>query len=359
MGASRVRRWVGWGALLIAAGSLGACSTLRYYWQAADGQLELKRKARPIEEVLADPQTPAALQDRLRRVQAIREFASAELALPRNGSYHRYADLQRPYVVWNVFAAPEFSVTPKTWCFPIAGCVGYRGYFAQKDAERFAEQATAQGYDVYVGGVPAYSTLGWLDDPVLNTFIGYSDTELARLVFHELAHQVAYAKGDSTFNESFAVTVELEGVRRWIARCGTPAHQRAFEQADLRKREFAELVARTRGRLRALYASNLPPESMRARKLQTLDAMRAEHQALKIGWGGYAGYDWWFAQPINNAQLASVAIYSQLVPGFQALLAESGGELPKFYDAVRALTQLSAEQRRARLHAPPPVGSED
>jgi predicted aminopeptidase len=345
-------RLAGWIALLLVAGSLGACSTLRYYMQAAGGQLELKRKARPIEDVLADPQTPSALQERLRRVRAIREFASSELALPRNGSYHRYADLQRPYVVWNVFAAPEFSVAPKTWCFPIAGCVGYRGYFGQQDAERFAEQTRAQGYDVYVGGVPAYSTLGWLEDPVLSTFIGYPDAELARLMFHELAHQVAYVKGDSTFNESFAVTVELEGVRRWIAVHGTPAHQRAFEQADERKREFVELVARTRDTLGALYASDLPPESMRARKLQALDAMRREYQALKAGWGGYAGYDGWFAQPVNNAQLASVAIYSQLVPGFQALLADNGGELPKFYDAVRAMTRLSAEQRRARLGGP-------
>jgi predicted aminopeptidase len=351
-------RWAAWGALVLVAGSLGACSTLRYYWQAADGQLELKRKARPIEEVLADPQTSPALQNRLQRVQAIREFASADLALPRNGSYHRYADLQRSYVVWNVFAAPEFSVTPKTWCFPIAGCVGYRGYFGQKDAERFAAQTKAQGYDVYVGGVPAYSTLGWLDDPVLNTFIGYPETELARLVFHELAHQVAYAKGDSTFNESFAVTVEQEGVRRWIARHGAPEHLRAFEQADRRKRDFSELVERTRGRLRALYASDLAPESMRARKLQVLDTMRAEYQVLKAGWGGYAGYDGWFAQPVNNAQLASVAIYSQLVPNFQALLAENGGELPKFYDAVRALTRQSAEQRRARLKGPAPIAGD-
>lgn len=358
MGVSRVRSLIGWGALLIVAGSLGACSTLRYYWQAADGQLELGRQARPIEDVLADPQTPPDLQERLRRAKAIRAFASAELALPRNGSYHRYADLKRPYVVWNVFATEEFSVAPKTWCFPVAGCVGYRGYFAQRDAERFAEQTRAQGYDVYVGGVPAYSTLGWLDDPVLSTFIGYPDSELARLMFHELAHQVVYVKGDSTFNESFATTVELEGVRRWIAAHGTPEHQRAFEQADVRKREFAELVARTRERLRALYASDLPPDRMRARKLQTLDGMRAEYQALKAGWGGYAGYDGWFAQPVNNAQLAAVGIYSQLVPGFQGLLAENGGDLPKFYEAVRSLARLSPQQRRARLDAPPAPGSE-
>jgi predicted aminopeptidase len=344
-----MRSWARWAALGLAACALAACSTLGYYWQAVDGQLELKRRARPIDDVLVDAATPAHLRSRLHSVQAMREFASAELALPRNGSYQRYADLKRPYVVWNVFAAPEFSVVPETWCFPIAGCVGYRGYFAQADAERFAAELKAQGNDVYVGGVPAYSTLGWMDDPVLNTFVEYPDTELARLMFHELAHQVAYAKGDSTFNESFAVTVELEGVRRWIAQRGTPEQQAALERADLRKHEFAELVTRTRARLREVYSSGAPPERMRAEKLQTLESMRGEYQALRAAWGGYGGYDWWFAQPVNNAQLASVAIYSQLVPGFQVLLAREGGDLPRFYAAVRELAKLPRAQRRASL----------
>jgi predicted aminopeptidase len=318
----------------------------------------LKRRARPIDDVLVDAATPAHLRSRLHSVQAMREFASAELALPRNGSYQRYADLKRPYVVWNVFAAPEFSVVPETWCFPIAGCVGYRGYFAQADAERFAAELKAQGNDVYVGGVPAYSTLGWMDDPVLNTFIGYPDTELARLIFHELAHQVAYAKGDSTFNESFAVAVELEGVRRWIARHGTLNQQAALERADVRKEEFAELVARTRARLREVYSSGAPPERMRAERLHTFEAMRAEYQALRARWGGYGGYDWWFAQPLNNAQLASVAIYTQLVPAFQALLAREGGDLPRFYAAVRELASLPRTQRHFALGAPD-VGPDD
>jgi len=349
MAASRTRKWVGGAVLALVACALAACSTLGYYWQAADGQLELKRKARPIDDVLVDAGTSADLQSRLRRVQEIREFASAQLALPRNGSYQRYADLKRPYVVWNVFAAPEFSVTPRTWCFPIAGCVGYRGYFAEADAERFAAQLKSQRYDVYVGGVPAYSTLGWMDDPVLNTFVGYPEVELARLIFHELAHQVAYAKGDSTFNESFAVAVELEGVRRWIAQHGTPDQQAALERADARKEQFAELVSHTRARLREVYSSGAPPERMRAEKLQTLETMRAEYQALKAGWGGYGGYDWWFAQPLNNAQLASVAIYTQLVPGFQALLAREEGDLPRFYADVRELARLPKAQRRSSL----------
>jgi predicted aminopeptidase len=353
MAASRTHRWLGWASLLLVAGCLAACSTLGYYWQAADGQWELERKARPITEVMADPATPADLQLQLTRVQAIRDFASRDLALPENGSYRKYADLKRPYVVWDVFAAEEFSVVPRQWCFPVAGCVGYRGYFAQADAERFAAELKAKGYDVYVGGVPAYSTLGWMDDPVLNTFVRYPETELARLVFHELAHQVVYVKGDSTFNESFAVAVELEGVRRWVAGHGAPEQQTAFEQAQARRRDFAELIARTRERLREMYASDLTPERKRAAKLQALETMRAEYQALRASWNGFGGYDWWFAQPVNNAQLASVAIYTQLVPGFQALLAGEGGNLPRFYASVRDLARLPEAERAARLGGAP------
>lgn len=349
MAASRWRRALIWSALVLTASALAACSTLGYYWQAVGGQAELRSKARPIDQVLEDATTPAPLRSRLQRVQQIRAFASDALALPRNGSYQRYADIKRPYVVWNVFATPEFSVTPRTWCFPIAGCVAYRGYFAQADAQSFAEKLKSAGYDVYVGGVPAYSTLGWMDDPVLNTFIDYPDTELARLMFHELAHQVVYVSGDSTFNESFAVAVEREGVRRWIVQHGAPDQQSMLERVDARKHAFGELVTHTRAQLGELYASGQPPERMRAMKLQTIETMRAEYQSLKAQWGGYGGYDWWFAQPVNNAQLASVAIYSQLVPGFQALLAREGGDLPRFYSAVRELAQQSKAKRRAAL----------
>jgi predicted aminopeptidase len=298
---------------------------------------------------VADPATGADLRTRLQRVQAIRDFASRELALPDNGSYRRYADLERAYVVWNVFAAEEFSTSPKEWCFPIAGCVGYRGYFANADAEQFAIRLRSQGYDVFVGGVPAYSTLGWMDDPILSTFVRYPDSELARLMFHELAHQVAYAAGDSTFNESFAVAVELEGVRRWIERNGTPEQRQAFERAQVRKHDFAQLVERTRDRLSTLYDLDSTPERKRAGKLEAFETMRREYQALKAQWGGFGGYDWWFAQPLNNAQLASVAIYSQLVPGFQKLLAEQGGDLKRFYAQVRELAKLPKAERHARL----------
>src|SRR5262245_13007319 len=274
--------------------AIAGCSTLGYYLQAFNGQMELTRKARPIPQVLDDEHTPTDLKVRLEHVQEIRSFASQELALPDNGSYRRYADLKRPYVVWNIFTTEEFSVVPKQWCFPIAGCVGYRGYFAQDAAETFAAQERKAGLDVYVGGVPAYSTLGWMDDPVLNTFIRYPDTEIARLVFHELAHQLVYVPGDSTFNESFATTVELEGVKRWLAVHGTPEQMAAFEAGQVRRREFAELVVRYRDKLAALYASGIGAPAMRDAKARTFQEMRQDYHALRERWGGFAGYDWWF-----------------------------------------------------------------
>jgi len=336
-------------ALGLACLTAGGCSTLGYYAQAISGQMELIHKARPIPDVLADPATSAEVKRKLERVVQIRNYASQALGLPNNESYRRYADLQRPYVVWNVFAAPEFSIEPRQWCFPFAGCVGYKGYFAQADAERFAAEVRTAGLDVYIGGVPAYSTLGWFKDPVLNTFIRYPDAEIARLIFHELAHQVAYAKGDTTFNESFAVTVEEEGVQRWLAAYGTPEQKSAFEQAQVHRQAFMEIVARYRVRLAELYREPLPAETMRARKVQAFAQMRADYLVLKQSWGGFSGYDWWFDQPLNNAQLASVAIYTQLVSAFQALLRSRGGDLPGFYAEVKRLAALPQSERDAAM----------
>jgi predicted aminopeptidase len=340
--------------LLLAAIGLGGfatgCSTtMGYYWQALDGQMALVRQARPIGEVISDPLTGDALKLKLERVREIRAFASGELGLPDNGSYRRYADLKRRFVVWNVFAAPEFSIEPKEWCFPVAGCVGYRGYFDEAGAQAFAKDLAKQGMDVYVGGVPAYSTLGWLDDPVLNTFIHYPEAELARLIFHELSHQVAYAPGDSMFNESFAVSVENEGVERWIARHGTPEQRIAFEAAQRRKTDFAQLVTTYRDRFAAAYAASSDAAERRAVKERLQAEMRADYARLKESWGGFAGYDWWFEQPLNNAQLASVALYTELVPGFERLLAECDGDLPQFYARVKELAKLPEAERRARL----------
>ena len=340
-------------ASLGAAWLLCACTTIDYYAQAVSGQLALLHRARPIAERLEEPALPQGLKRRLERVLVIRDFASRELGLPDNGSYRAYADLERPFVVWNVFAAPEFSLQPEQSCFPVAGCVTYRGWFAQADAERHAGALRERGFDVYVGGVPAYSTLGWFNDPVLNTFVNYPETELARLLFHELAHQQFYLGGDTRFNESFAVAVEHEGVQRWLRREGTPGQLQQYESFQSRRREFIALVLAYRTRLEALYRQNIAVADMRRRKAETLVAMRADYEALKASpaWGGFAGYDRFFTQNPNNAQLASVAVYSELVPGFQALLQGQGGDLPNFYKAVRDLAGLPKTERDARLGA--------
>ena len=228
--------------------ALAGCESLSYYSQAIGGQLSLLSRARPIDDWLADPSTPDELRARLELAKRVRAFASNALALPDNASYHSYAALDREYVVWNVYAAAELAVTPKQECFPIAGCVSYRGFFSEQAARKHAEGLRAQGYDVYVAGVAAYSTLGWFDDPLLSTFIRYSDTQLARLVFHELAHQKVYAKNDTVFNESFAVVVEEEGVRRWLDTQGRGAELEAFHASQARRREFAQRVKEARER---------------------------------------------------------------------------------------------------------------
>jgi predicted aminopeptidase len=333
-------------AVAVAAG----CSTLSYYGQAINGHLEVMRRAEPIAARMADPATPPELRAKLARVVAIREFASRELALPDNGSYRAYADIGRPYVLWNVFAAAEFSVEPRQSCFPVAGCVAYRGYYQQAAADAYGAGLSKDGYDVHVHGVPAYSTLGWFDDPVLNTFVGYPDAELARLLFHELAHQVVYVKGDTVFNESFGVAVEEEGVRRWLERNGTPAERDAYAAARERRRDFVRLVLRYRERLESFYREPLPDEAKREGKRQRLAEMDAEYRALKEGrWGGYAGYDRWFDGGVNNAKLASVATYEELVPAFRALLAQEHGDLPRFYAAAKALGKLDKPDRDAAL----------
>ena len=340
-------------ATLLVAG----CSGISYYYQVPPGQFELSHASRPLPSVLADPATSPELRTRLEAARAIRDYASVDLKLPDNDSYRKYADLKRPFVVWNVFAAPEFSVRAREWCFPVAGCVGYKGGCDQKSAEAFAESTRREGYDVFVYGVPAYSTLGWFDDPLLNTFIGYPRSELARLIFHELAHQVAYAEGDSTFNESFATAVELEGVRRWLARTGTDAERAEFEAMQLRKRDFVALVERTRTRLEAIYAREIDPESKRSAKAAEFAHMRSEYEVLKQRWSGFRGYDRWFNQALGNAHLASVATYTQRVPAFDALLARSGGDLDRWYMEARRLAKLPATARTTELDglAPPPA----
>lgn len=335
--------------LLVLCAGLPGCTTVAYYGQAVRGQLELLHRARPLDEAARDPALPAALRERLQRAGRIRDFASRQLGLPDNRSYRRYADLGRPYVAWNVIATPEFSTLPRQWCFPVAGCVGYRGYFAEAGAQAQARALRAEGLDTYVGGVPAYSTLGWFADPLPSTVMHYPEPDLARLVFHELAHQVAYVGGDTTFNESFATAVELEGVRRWIAAEGRPEQQGAFDAAQERRRAFIALVMGTRTALDALYAAPMDVAARRAAKAATFAALRRDYAALRARWGGYAGYDGWFAGELNNAQVASLALYTDLVPAFQALLERLHGDLPAFYAEVRRIAALPPDARGRAL----------
>jgi predicted aminopeptidase len=305
------------------------CQSLSYYTQAIGGHLKVMANARPVEDWLADPATDAQLRQRLETARRIRAFASKELGLPDNGSYLAYAELNRPAVVWNVFAAPVFAVEPKAECFPFTGCVSYRGFYSEADARRHAEKLREDGYDVHVGGVPAYSTLGWFDDPLLSTFIRYPDAQLARLVFHELSHQLVYAKGDTTFNESFAVTVEEEGVRRWLQAEGRSGELEAFRAQQARQREFARRVSQTRERLAVVYRTSDSQDNM-------LEQKRGEWQRLRQSYPGIP------AEP-NNAFLASIAAYTELVPAFEQLLAESGS-LEAFYRRTKALATKSAER---------------
>lgn len=337
-------RWLALAALL----ALSGCETLSYYAQAVGGQLELMHRAQPLTDWISDPATPPALRRRLELAARMREFASRELGLPDNGSYRSYADLGRPFAVWNVFAAPEFSVRPVESCFPIAGCVAYRGFFARDDAERYAAKERAERLDVFSYGVPAYSTLGWFDDPLLSTFIHYPEAELARLIFHELAHQVVYVKGDTTFNESFAVTVQDEGVRRWLESEGRSAELAAFRTAEARKDEFVALIEDARGRLAHVYAEPLAPAAMRAAKRAEFARLAERYAALKARWGGYSGFDRLMRDP-NNALLASISAYSQLVPGFRRELAAVHGDLTAFYARVKALARLPKAERDAAL----------
>jgi predicted aminopeptidase len=328
---------------------LSGCTTLSYYGQSIAGQLNILQKRQSIEELLQDKQTPPKLKQKLASVLEIRDFATDELALPNNGSYRSYADIGRRYVVWNVFAAPEFSLQLKEWCFLIAGCVRYRGYFAEQNAEHFAAGLRKQDLDVYVTGIEAYSTLGWFDDPLLNTVINRSDAQLAGLIFHELAHQVLYVKNDTAFNEGFALTVELEGVQRWMQTHGTPQKLQQYRAGKKRRKDFFQLISRTQDKLSALYASQQPEQVMREEKQQIFDQMYQAYLQLKTQWDGYSGYDTWFKQPANNAKLASVTTYTDYVPAFRTLLRKNNGDFTAFYRAAKKIAALPEDKRTAAM----------
>ena len=336
--------------LLAGLSILPGCGSL-YLLQAARGQAQILVDRRPISEVVADPNTPASVRDTLTEVSAARDFASQTLGLPDNRSYRVYADIRRPYVVWNVVAAPEFSVSPKVWCFPVAGCVTYRGYFRQKAAQAYADKLAAAGYDTVVGGVPAYSTLGHFDDPILNTMLPYGRDELAAIIFHELAHQLLYVPGDSAFNEAFASTVEEAGLARWLTVKGRAADIENFHRGEAHAREYSQLLAQARRDLARLYDAKMPQDQMRAAKQLRMTALADAIRATEKRFGVPSGYGPWLIKGINNAELASVATYEDCMPGFRRLLAQRDGDLPRFYAAVRALAKQPKAQRDAQVCA--------
>jgi predicted aminopeptidase len=336
--------------LLILASMLSGCGSL-YLLQAVRGQAQILVDRRPIQAVVADPKTPTTVRDTLTDVSAARDFATRTLGLPDNRSYRLYADIGRPYVVWNVVAAPEFSVRPKVWCFPVAGCVTYRGYFRQKSAQDYADKLAAQGYDTVVGGVPAYSTLGHFADPILNTMLPYGRDQLAQIMFHELAHQLLYVPGDSAFNEAFASTVAETGLARWLTFKGRPGDIETFQRSEARAGEYSDLLRQARSDLTRLYASKLPPEQMRAAKQARLATLAAAIRATEKRFGVPSGYGSWLARGLNNAELASIATYENCMPGFRRLLAQQDGDLPRFYAAARALARQPAAARAAQLCA--------
>ena len=332
---------------------LSGCIDFGYYLQCAKGQMEVSSNSRPIAEIIEDPQTTPETRQKLEKVLLIRNFAVTELGLPDNDSYRYYADIGRPYVVWNVVATTEFSLKPKQWCFPVSGCVSYRGYFKQQDAETLASTLQKENYDVDLYGVQAYSTLGWFDDPVLSTFVTSSDARLAGLLFHELAHQLIYIDGDTSFNEAFAMTVQIEGVRRWFQQTANPEEWQYFLDQQVQTEVFQDYLQTTHQQLSILYSQDLSIEEMRAEKQQLIsEAIKQFAQLKKSGRLGHR-FDRWMAPGLNNARLAGIATYRELVPGFQAILAQCRGELGCFYEKVRSLSKLSQAERLAQLKGVP------
>lgn len=334
---------------VVTISSITGCAQLSYYTQAAQGQLGIAVSAKPVDTWLSDPTVAAEVKHKLRRTSEIRRFAVRELGLPDNGSYAKYADIKRPFVMWNVVATPELSLKPLQWCFPVAGCVEYRGFYDKVEASRFAEELRLKGYEVCVSGVPAYSTLGWFDDPILSTFISYPEPEVARILFHELAHQVAYAPGDTQFNEGFATTVETIGVQRWLDLNGDEISRAQYEQHRQRKREFILLLVKYKKQLSALYESSTTDLEKRSKKAQVMSSLLQSYQLTKQErWNGYTGYDHWFNEPVTNAHLALIAIYEDLVPAFQSLY-ERSGSLPRFYAKVTELSKYDKAKRHKYL----------
>ena len=344
-------RWQGLMLLLIMglSTSLLSCADMLFYGQAVNGHWRLLEQRRSLDDVLADPETAVELRQQLQLARALREFASYKLLLPNNDSYRSYTDVQQPYVVYNVFAAPELSLQAQSWCFPFAGCVSYRGYFNLADAEKFATQFSRKGHDIYVAGVPAYSTLGWFGDPLLNTFMHWPEGRLAELIFHELAHQRLYIPDDTSFNESFATAVGVLGTQLWLQ--DKPAQQQIYKQYRRYRREFLAMVLAAKNTLAQVYTSNLSQSAKRTEKMRVLAALQQRYQAVKQDqWQGYSGYDRWFTN-LNNAKLTALSAYNHYVPAFISLFQSVEHDFARFYAKAAELGSLPYRQREQRLQA--------
>lgn len=326
---------------------LAGCTTVGYYAHLAAGEMAVLRARVPIGQLIADPHVDPALRARLQLALRARVFASDTLKLPRNKSYTTYADIRRPFVMWNVFATPALSLQPVEHCFLFAGCVAYQGFYRHERAEALADKLKRQGDDVWIGGVPAYSTLGHFADPLLSTMDRWSDDEMIGTIFHELAHQQFYVKDDTAFNESFATFVQREGLKQWHADNHLPPPDPMEAE---RQRQFTDLVLATRERLKTVYASALSDAAKRERKAQTFADMRRDYERLRdTEWHGYPGYDHWFDTPANNAKLLPFGLYDRGVPAFAALFRRCDGDWMRFYAAVREIGGEPAAQRDAFL----------
>ncbi|CAB1059068.1 PUTATIVE ZINC PROTEASE PROTEIN [Olavius sp. associated proteobacterium Delta 1] len=346
----QIKKYIVLSGFALLAIALCGCESVRYYSQAIQGQYSILERRQPISEIMADPESPEFLRDRLAHILAVRQFAENELQLPVKNHYLTYVDLNRPYVVWNVFAAPEFSLTAKTWCYPVVGCAAYRGYFSEKNARQYADGLTSQGYEVYVAGVTAYSTLGWFDDPVLSTIIQYSEGQSAALIFHELAHQVLYVKGDTAFNESFATAVEQEGLKRWQVNTQASHLYENHLRSYRRQQQFIQLIMHYRQILKTLYQSDASAMDKREQKASIFSELLDEFDRLKTDKNGLSVYDNWMNASLNNAKIGSVAAYHDFVPAFHKMLAENDGNLNQFYKACRELARGTQDERHRILN---------
>jgi predicted aminopeptidase len=343
------------GLLITCCLLLGGCAELGYYAHTIGGQLDVLSRRQPIDDLIAADETDPALKQQLQQVKSMRRFAVEQLSLPDSGSYSDFVELDRSHVLWNVFATPEFSLTAKQWCYPFFGCVSYRTFFDRDMAQRYADELEAEGYDASVGAVATYSTLGWFDDPLYSTMLRYSEAELAGFIFHELAHERLYIRDDTEFNESFAMSVQLEGMQRWLVYRQQAGSFNEYYRDIQRDEEFVVLIMRTRQRLQQLYASSIPAAQMREQKSRLFLQLREEFADLRRQWHGYDAYDSWFQRRLNNAALAPIGTYHGLVPYFRALLEHNDGHLSDFMQQVEEIGQLPLPQRHERIKQFMPV----